>query len=176
MCLNRLGQTQPTTRTEKENPMSERFNRAQQLAMFVHSGQIRKQTHNAHDIPLPYITHPVAVATLVQRYDGPRTRSSAGCCTTCSKTGATNGLDQYAASSAIVFCISSSSAPTARPISPARRRRGRPASRSTSITSDRPMNLAYPVDCQSNVPMLDFRHGPSWFSNDASRVSAGIPR
>lgn len=50
--------------------MSERFNRALQLAMFVHSGQIRKQTHNAHDIPLPYITHPVTVATLVQRYDG----------------------------------------------------------------------------------------------------------
>lgn len=50
--------------------MSERFNRALQLAMFVHGGQIRKQTHNAHDIPLPYITHPVTVATLVQRYDG----------------------------------------------------------------------------------------------------------
>lgn len=50
--------------------MSERFNRALQLAMFVHSGQIRKQTHNAHDIPLPYITHPVTVATLVQRYYG----------------------------------------------------------------------------------------------------------
>lgn len=50
--------------------MSERFNRALQLAMFVHSGQIRKQTHNAHDIPLPYITHPVTVAMLVQRYNG----------------------------------------------------------------------------------------------------------
>lgn len=50
--------------------MSERFNRALQLAMFVHGRQIRKETHNAHDIPLPYITHPVTVATLVQRYDG----------------------------------------------------------------------------------------------------------
>lgn len=50
--------------------MSERFNRALQLALFVHSGQIRKQTHNAHQIPLPYITHPVSVAALVQRYDG----------------------------------------------------------------------------------------------------------
>lgn len=50
--------------------MSERFNRTLQLAMFVHSGQIRKRTQNTHDIPLPYITHPVIVATLVQRYDG----------------------------------------------------------------------------------------------------------
>lgn len=32
--------------------MSERFNQALQLAMFVHSGQ----THNAHDIPLPYVS------------------------------------------------------------------------------------------------------------------------
>ena len=36
--------------------------------------------------------------------------------------------------------------------------------------------LAYPVDCQSGAPMLNFRHGPSWFPDDASRVSAGIPR
>ena len=43
-------------------------------------------------------------------------------------------------------------------------------------TTHGPLHLAYPVDCQSGAPMLNFRHGPSWFPDDASRVSAGIPR
>jgi type III restriction enzyme len=37
-------------------------------------------------------------------------------------------------------------------------------------------NVAYPVGCQSGGPMLNFRHGPPWFSDDAPRISAGIPR
>jgi hypothetical protein len=39
-----------------------------------------------------------------------------------------------------------------------------------------PSNVAYPVGCQSGGPMLNFRHGPPWFSDDAPRISAGIPR
>lgn len=50
--------------------MFERFNTALQIATSAHSGQIRKGTHNELGIPLPYITHPVTVATLVQRYGG----------------------------------------------------------------------------------------------------------
>ncbi len=46
------------------------FNAALALAAEAHHGQIRKGTHNALGLPLPYITHPVAVATLVQRYGG----------------------------------------------------------------------------------------------------------
>ncbi len=50
--------------------MIQRFNHALQLATQAHSGQFRKGTNNAHGIPLPYITHPVTVAMLVQRHDG----------------------------------------------------------------------------------------------------------
>jgi (p)ppGpp synthase/HD superfamily hydrolase len=50
--------------------MIQRFDHALQLAMQAHSGQFRKGTNNAHGIPLPYITHPVTVAMLVQRYNG----------------------------------------------------------------------------------------------------------
>lgn len=46
------------------------FNAALAMAAEAHRGQIRKGTHNALGLPLPYITHPVAVATLVQRYGG----------------------------------------------------------------------------------------------------------
>ena len=46
------------------------FNAALALAAGAHRGQIRKGTANALGLPLPYITHPVAVATLVQRYGG----------------------------------------------------------------------------------------------------------
>ena len=46
------------------------FNAALALAAEAHRGQIRKGTANALGLPLPYITHPVAVATLVQRYGG----------------------------------------------------------------------------------------------------------
>ena len=35
---------------------------------------------------------------------------------------------------------------------------------------------AYPFDCQTGISMLNSRHGPSWFPDDASRVSEGIPR
>ena len=38
------------------------------------------------------------------------------------------------------------------------------------------LKVAYPVGCQSGGPMLNFRHGPPWFSDDAPRISAGIPR
>lgn len=46
------------------------FNAALAMAAEAHRGQIRKGTHNALGLPLPYITHPVAVAALVQRYGG----------------------------------------------------------------------------------------------------------
>ena len=49
---------------------ADRFDAALALAAQAHRGQPRKGTANAHAIELPYITHPVAVATLVQRYDG----------------------------------------------------------------------------------------------------------
>ena len=35
-------------------------------------------------------------------------------------------------------------------------------------------DLAYPVGCQMGDPMLNFRHGPSWFPDDAPRISTGI--
>jgi hypothetical protein len=38
------------------------------------------------------------------------------------------------------------------------------------------LNLAYPVCCQCGNPMLNFGHGFPWFSDDAPRISAGIPR
>ena len=50
--------------------MTQKFDTALSLALEAHAGQIRKGTENALGLPLPYITHPVAVATLVQRYGG----------------------------------------------------------------------------------------------------------
>jgi (p)ppGpp synthase/HD superfamily hydrolase len=50
--------------------MTQKFDTALSLALQAHAGQIRKGTENALGLPLPYITHPVAVATLVQRYGG----------------------------------------------------------------------------------------------------------
>lgn len=50
--------------------MSDRFNAALSLAAQAHAGQIRKGTENLLGLPLPYITHPIAVAALVQRYGG----------------------------------------------------------------------------------------------------------
>ena len=50
--------------------MSDRFNAALSLAAQAHAGQIRKGTENSLGLPLPYITHPIAVAALVQRYGG----------------------------------------------------------------------------------------------------------
>ncbi len=52
-----------------EHPLTS-FNAALAMAAEAHRGQIRKGTHNALGLPLPYITHPVAVAALVQRYGG----------------------------------------------------------------------------------------------------------
>lgn len=52
-----------------ENPLPN-FNAALAMAAEAHRSQIRKGTENALGLPLPYITHPVAVATLVQRYGG----------------------------------------------------------------------------------------------------------
>ena len=50
--------------------MTSRFTKALTLAAEAHEGQIRKGTENALGLALPYITHPVAVAALVQRYGG----------------------------------------------------------------------------------------------------------
>ncbi|MFB1511437.1 MAG: HD domain-containing protein [Thiocapsa sp. C3-sup] len=47
-----------------------RFEAALCLAAQAHHGQVRKGTANVLGLALPYITHPVAVATLVQRYGG----------------------------------------------------------------------------------------------------------
>ena len=47
-----------------------RFEAALCLAAQAHRGQSRKGTANASGLALPYITHPVAVATLVQRHGG----------------------------------------------------------------------------------------------------------
>lgn len=47
-----------------------KFNLALTLAMNAHEGQIRKGTANKLGVPVPYISHPVAVASLVVRYDG----------------------------------------------------------------------------------------------------------
>jgi len=50
--------------------MSERIQSALALASAAHAGQIRKGTENTAGVALPYITHPVAVAALTQRYGG----------------------------------------------------------------------------------------------------------
>lgn len=50
--------------------LSETFIAALGLAAEAHRGQVRKGTANALGLALPYITHPVTVATLVQRYGG----------------------------------------------------------------------------------------------------------
>lgn len=50
--------------------LSESFVAALTLAAEAHRGQVRKGTENALGLALPYVTHPVTVATLVQRYGG----------------------------------------------------------------------------------------------------------
>lgn len=50
--------------------MTDRFNRALQLAIEAHAGQVCKSTENAVGLALPYITYPVAVAALAQRFGG----------------------------------------------------------------------------------------------------------
>jgi (p)ppGpp synthase/HD superfamily hydrolase len=50
--------------------MTHRFTKAITLAAEAHEGQIRKGTENALGLALPYITHPVEVAALIQRYGG----------------------------------------------------------------------------------------------------------
>lgn len=47
-----------------------RFEVALCLAAQAHRGQARKGTANALGLALPYVTHPVAVAALVQRHGG----------------------------------------------------------------------------------------------------------
>lgn len=49
---------------------ADRFDAALCLAARAHHGQVRKGTANGLGLALPYITHPVAVATLVQRHGG----------------------------------------------------------------------------------------------------------
>ncbi|QVL49703.1 MAG: bifunctional (p)ppGpp synthetase/guanosine-3',5'-bis(diphosphate) 3'-pyrophosphohydrolase [Thiocapsa sp.] len=51
-------------------PFATRFDAALCLAAQAHQGQVRKGTANGLGLALPYVTHPVAVATLVQRYGG----------------------------------------------------------------------------------------------------------
>lgn len=53
---------------------TEQFNAALAMAATAHQGQIRKGTENSVGLPLPYITHPVAVAASVQRYGGTQTQ------------------------------------------------------------------------------------------------------
>lgn len=48
----------------------EQFDAALRLAAAAHKWQKRKSSKNSRSVELPYITHPVAVAALVQRYDG----------------------------------------------------------------------------------------------------------
>jgi (p)ppGpp synthase/HD superfamily hydrolase len=50
--------------------LSETFATALGLAAEAHRGQVRKGTENALGLALPYVTHPVTVAALVQRYGG----------------------------------------------------------------------------------------------------------
>lgn len=50
--------------------MSERFSKALILATEAHTGQVRKGATNTAGVALPYITHPVGVAALTQRYGG----------------------------------------------------------------------------------------------------------
>jgi len=50
--------------------MTKRCDTALAMASQAHAGQIRMGTENSRGLALPYITHPVAVATLVQRYGG----------------------------------------------------------------------------------------------------------
>ena len=49
-----------------------------------------------------------------------------------------------------------------------------PIPTSTMISILDSLDLAYPVGCQMGDPMLNFRHGPPWFSDDAPRISTGI--
>ena len=59
------------------------FDRALVLAALVHEGVPRKGT------AIPYIIHPVQVATILLRHGYDETLAVAGCCTTCSKTSST---------------------------------------------------------------------------------------
>lgn len=47
-----------------------RYAAALALATEAHAGQVRKGTENAQGVAVPYITHPVAVSSLVVRYGG----------------------------------------------------------------------------------------------------------
>ena len=58
--------------------MNKIFNQALALAMEAHADQHRKKTENKLGIAVPYITHPVAVAALVVRYDGNEDQVIAG--------------------------------------------------------------------------------------------------
>jgi len=58
--------------------MNRKFNLALSLAMDAHGEQIRKGTENKVGLPIPYITHPVAVAALVVRYGGNEDQVMAG--------------------------------------------------------------------------------------------------
>ena len=50
--------------------MTKRFDVALAMASQAHAGQVRKGTENSVGLALLYITHPVTVVTLVQRFGG----------------------------------------------------------------------------------------------------------
>ena len=58
--------------------ISPRFDAALTMATQAHDGQVRKGAKDEHGNPVPYITHPVAVAALVAKYGGDEDQAIAG--------------------------------------------------------------------------------------------------
>jgi (p)ppGpp synthase/HD superfamily hydrolase len=58
--------------------VSPRFDSALSMATQAHNGQVRKGAKDEHGYPVPYITHPVAVAALVSKYGGSEDQAIAG--------------------------------------------------------------------------------------------------
>lgn len=58
--------------------VSPRFDAALTMATQAHDGQVRKGAQDERGQPVPYITHPVAVAALVAKYGGDEDQAIAG--------------------------------------------------------------------------------------------------
>lgn len=58
--------------------VSPRFDAALTMATQAHEGQVRKGAQDERGQPVPYITHPVAVAALVAKYGGDEDQAIAG--------------------------------------------------------------------------------------------------
>ena len=58
--------------------VSPRFDAALSMATQVHANQVRKGAQDEHGNPVPYITHPVAVAALISKYGGSEDQAIAG--------------------------------------------------------------------------------------------------